>query len=117
MLKQKIMISQPMAGLTDEQITDVRNRFLQFAEKENLDVVNTLFQDEWYSSDSMTTRGVVQIPLCFLAKSLENMSLCHKVYFAKGWEQARGCKIEHEAAIRYGLEVIYEENAANPMGA
>jgi len=44
------------------------------------------------------------------------MSLCHKVYFAKGWEQARGCKIEHDAAIRYGLEVIYEENRNNPEG-
>jgi hypothetical protein len=51
---------------------------------------------------------VVQIPLCFLAKSIENMSLCHKAYFAKGWENARGCKIEHEVALQYGLEIIYE---------
>ena len=36
------------------------------------------------------------------------MSLCHKVYFAKGWENARGCKIEHEVALAYGLEIIYE---------
>lgn len=117
MLNQKIMISQPMAGLTDEQIIDARNRFLQFAEKENLEVINTLFQDEWYSNGAMAERGVVQIPLCFLAKSLESMSLCHKIYFAKGWERARGCKIEHEAAKQYGLELIYEENAINPMGA
>ena len=57
----------------------------------------------------MKERGVVQIPLCFLAKSLENMSLCHAVYFCKGWEKARGCRIEHDAAIAYGLDVIYEE--------
>ena len=30
-------------------------------------------------------------------------------YFCKGWENARGCKIEHEAAKAYGLEIIYEE--------
>lgn len=52
----------------------------------------------------------VQIPLCFLAKSLENMSLCHAAYFCKGWENARGCKIEHDAAVAYGLEIIYEED-------
>ena len=105
----KIMISQPMNGLTSEQIVETRNRFLAFAALSNLEVVNTYFQDEWYSKESMKERGVVQIPLCFLAKSVENMSLCHKVYFAKGWENARGCKIEHEAAIQYGLEIIYEE--------
>jgi hypothetical protein len=107
-MKKKIMISQPMAGFTNEQIVETRNRFLQFAEKENLEVVNTYFQDEWHSKDSMTGRGVVQIPVCFLAKAIENMSLCHKVYFAKGWESARGCKIEHEIALQYELEIIYE---------
>lgn len=29
-------------------------------------------------------------------------------YFCKGWEKARGCRIEHEAAKAYGLEIIYE---------
>jgi len=30
---EKIMISQPMHGFTDEQIVETRNRFLQFAKK------------------------------------------------------------------------------------
>ena len=64
---------------------------------------------QWYSKEQMQKRGVVQIPLCFLAKSLENMSLCHAAYFCKGWEKARGCKIEHDAAVAYGLEIIYEK--------
>ena len=54
------MISQPMNGLTEEKIVETRNRFLQFAEKENLEVVNTYFQDEWYSKEAMTKRGVIQ---------------------------------------------------------
>ena len=106
---EKIMVSQPMHGFTDEQITETRDRFLQFAKEQNLEVVNTYFQDEWYSKDAMAERGVIQVPLCFLAKSIENMALCHKAYFAKGWENARGCKVEHEIAVQYGLEIIYEE--------
>jgi hypothetical protein len=105
----KIMISQPMNGLTDEQIVETRNKFLEFAKNENMTVVNTYFEDEWYSKDSMSSRGVVQIPICFLAKSIENMSLCHTAYFAKGWENARGCQIEHEVALQYGLDILYEE--------
>ena len=43
---KKIMISQPMNGFTYEQIVETRNRFLEYAKKENLEVVNTYFTDE-----------------------------------------------------------------------
>lgn len=106
---KKAMLSQPMGGKTEEEIVATRERAINALESGGYEVVNTLFTDEWYSKEAMTERGVVQIPLCFLAKSLENMSLCHAAYFCKGWENARGCRIEHEAAVAYGLEIIYEE--------
>ncbi len=105
----KAMLSQPMAGKTDEEIKATREKAITSLKEKGYDIVNTLFTDEWYSSGAMKERGVIQIPLCFLAKSLTNMSLCHAVYFCKGWENARGCKIEHDAAVAYGLEIIYEE--------
>ena len=104
----KAMISQPMAGKTDQQIVETRERAIAILKERCYEVINTLFTDEWYSKESMEKRGVVQIPLCFLAKSLENMSLCHVAFFCKGWQDARGCRIEHEAAKAYGLEIIYE---------
>lgn len=106
---KKAMLSQPMAGKTEQEIIETRNRAVKALENMGYVVVNTLFTDEWYSDEAMIERGVVQIPLCFLAKSLENMSLCHAVYFCGGWEQARGCRIEHEAAKAYGLEILYGE--------
>lgn len=105
----KAMLSQPMAGKNDEEIRAVTEKAIAVLKEKGYEVVNTLFTDEWYSKESMEERGVVQIPLCFLAKSLENMSLCHAAYFCKGWENARGCRIEHDAAVAYGLEIIYEE--------
>ena len=105
---KKAMLSQPMAGRTDEEIAATRARAIKHLETHGYEIVNTLFTDEWYGKENMRERGVVQIPLCFLAKSLENMSLCHAAYFCKGWEKARGCRIEHEAAEAYGLEIIYE---------
>ena len=106
---RKAMLSQPMAGKTQEEIVATRERAVAALKARGFEVINTLFTDEWYSKEKMEERGVVQIPLCFLAKSLENMSLCHAAYFCKGWEQARGCKIEHDAAVAYGLTIIYEE--------
>ena len=108
---KKAMLSQPMCGKTDEEIITTRERAVSSLEARGYEIVNTLFTDEWYNHKNMEARGVVQIPLCFLAKSLENMSLCHASYFCKGWENARGCRIEHEAAKVYGLDIIYEEGA------
>lgn len=107
-MQKKAMLSQPMAGKTEAEIIETRERAIERLQSLGYEIVNTLFTDEWYSQEAMQARGVVQIPLCFLAKSLENMSLCHVAYFAKGWEQARGCRIEHAAAVAYGLEIIYE---------
>lgn len=108
-MKLKAMLSQPMAGKTDEEITATREKAIKALHDKGYEVVNTLFTDEWYSREKMEERGVVQIPLCFLAKSLENMSLCHAAYFCKGWEHARGCKIEHDVAVAYGLTIIEED--------
>ena len=97
-----------MAGKTDEEIIAIRDAAIKNLKENGYEIVNTLFTDEWYNKEQMTARGVVQIPLCFLAKALENMSLCHAAYFCKGWENTRGCKLEHDAAKAYGLEIIYE---------
>lgn len=105
----KAMLSQPMAGKSEEEIRATREKAIDTLKAQGYEIVNTLFTDEWYSKEKMEERGVVQIPLCFLAKALTNMSLCHAVYFCKGWEQARGCRIEHDAAVAYGLTILYEE--------
>lgn len=107
---KKAMLSQPMRGKSESEIKVTRERAIKALKAKGYEVVNTLFTDEWYGDEKMKERGVENIPLCFLAKSLENMSLCHAAYFCQGWENARGCKIEHEAATAYGLDIIYEED-------
>lgn len=105
----KAMLSQPMAGKTQQEIEEVREHAIDTLKEKGYDVVNTLFTDDWYKPEAMKARGVKVVPLCFLAKSLESMSQCDAAFFCKGWEKARGCRIEHQAAKDYGLEIIYEE--------
>ena len=106
---EKAMLSQPMAGKTDAEITAVREKAISALTSKGYEVISTFFSGQWSDKERMAQIGVVQIPLYFLAKSLECMSKCHAVYFCKGWEQARGCRIEHAAAEAYGLKIIYEE--------
>lgn len=47
------MISQPMAGKTDNEITETRDRAYAKLREMGYEFVNTLFTDEWYSDNAM----------------------------------------------------------------
>lgn len=108
-MSKKAMLSQPMANKSEEEIVATREHAIKALEGMGYTVVNTLFTDKWYSKEAMTQRGVVHIPLAFFAKSVENMACCDAAYFCKGWESARGCKLEHTVAEAYGVKIIYED--------
>ncbi len=99
---KKAMISQPMGGLTGEEIANDRNRAIAFLEGQGYEVLNTLFTDDYYNVERKNK------PLMFLAKSLDNMCDADVAYFVKGWEKARGCRIERMVAESYGIPIIDE---------
>lgn len=107
--KKRVMISQPMNGLTKEQVMANKQLAVSYLESLGYEVVETFFSDEWSNPENMAKRGIRNIPLCFMAKSIEAMSTCDAVLFLKGWQEARGCVIENTVALKYGLDVIYEE--------
>lgn len=96
---KKLFISQPMRSKTDEEILAERKKAIESAERnlgEPVEVIDSFFQNA--PADAR--------PLWFLGKSLELLSTADIAYFAKGWEDARGCRIENQCAIEYGIEVI-----------
>lgn len=113
-IRKKAMISQPMNGLTDEEIEKTREKAIRHLDRLGYKVVSTLFKDGWYNNSAMKDRGVMNIPVYYLARSLESMSFCDAVYFCEGWEDARGCRIEHDVAEEYGLDIIYAEDEEEP---
>lgn len=107
--KGKAMISQPMAKKTSNEINTTRDKAIAFLESQGYEVICTFFDDEFFGGNAMVDSSVVNIPLYYLAKSLEAMSQCDVVYFCKGWLGTRGCRLENSAATAYGLKIIYEE--------
>lgn len=96
---KKLFISQPMRGKTDEEILEVRKKAITSAEKhlgEPVEVIDSFFQDAPAEAK----------PLWFLGESIKLLAGADVAYFAKGWDEARGCKIENECAIQYGIDVI-----------
>lgn len=108
-MRKRIMISQAMNGLDDATIQSIRDRAVAYLEDLGYEVLDTFFKDyHIYDADEMKKNGVKQIPVFYLSHSIEFMSKCDAVYFCNGWQHARGCNIEHEIAVQYGLEIIYE---------
>lgn len=99
---KKLFISQPMKGKTDEQILAVRETAIKSAEKKLGEPVEVI--DSFFQSAPADAR-----PLWFLGRSLELLSAADVVFFAEGWEEFRGCKIEHTCAVEYGIDVVIED--------
>lgn len=100
-LRPKAMISQPMGGLSDQEIQIVRNQAIG-----NLRTMGYQVVDTWFAEYQDTEHG--NVPLFCLAKSLEAMSDVDLVYFVRGWRKARGCRIEYKAAKAYGIPCMKE---------
>lgn len=49
---RKAMLSQPMAGKTQEEIIATREKAIAALKARGFEVINTLFTDEWYSKRS-----------------------------------------------------------------
>ncbi len=105
---KKLFISQPMKDKTEEEILAVRKKAIESAKvmlNEDVEVIESYFED--YNPD----KGCV--PLKYLAKSLELLADADVAYFAKGWESARGCRIENQCAIEYGIDTIEDYTNSN----
>lgn len=105
--KMRVMISQPMRGLTADDIAETKAQAVKKIEDMGYTVVNSLFDEDYFSEEDLEC--VQHKSLFFLAQALEVMSMCDAVYFCKGWEDTRGYNIEHMAAESYGLAIIHEE--------
>jgi hypothetical protein len=98
-MAHKVFISQPMKGKTDDVIQAERESIVQFVKDivgSDIEVMSSFFKGE---AERMK-------PLRLLGMALELMSDADTVVFAPGWESARGCRIEHECAVQYGIHVI-----------
>ena len=97
---KKVFISQPMADKTNEQIMGERTAALaDIVVRTNfaVDEIQSFFKDAPHDAK----------PLWFLGESIKMMAEADIVYFCKGWQNQRGCMIEHECATRYGKTCMY----------
>lgn len=95
-----VFISQPMKGLSDNQININRNELIEYAKSKygvDAEIIDSFFEGAPANKK----------PIWFLGKSIEKLSDAEVVIMGPGWEDTRGCKIEHDVAKAYGMDIDY----------
>lgn len=87
----KVMISQPMRGKSHKQILEERESLITKIKEEGNEVIDTVLDI-----------GENKSPIYYLGEAIKRMSEADAVIFMPGWNEARGCQIEHEVALKYG---------------
>lgn len=96
---KSMYVSMPMKDKGTEEIIQ---EFKRLKEKyKDYDQIDSLVNIEMMGDSK-------HLSVRCLAESIKHLSKADVVLFAKGWEDARGCKIEHEIAKQYGIEIMYE---------
>lgn len=96
---KKLFISQPMKGKSDDEILAERSNAIQAARdsvNDEIEVIDSFFQGAPAEAK----------PLWYLGESLKLLATADIAYFAPGWNEARGCKIENACAKEYGIPTI-----------
>lgn len=96
----RIYISVPMEGRTDAEILNEYQKAIKIVKTDNpgedIKVIGNLFMEESHNDN----------PLWCLGESLKKLSTADLAFFGKGWKDARGCRIEFECAVAYGIEFM-----------
>ena len=75
-----------MCGKTNEEIIEKRERIKKECQKHydtNVDVIDSFFKDAPHDAH----------PLWYLSESIKFLGLADAAYFADGWQNYRGCKL------------------------
>ena len=91
----KVFISQPMKGRTDEEIMQERNRIMTKWTNKSVEFIDSFFREPGKNSTDS------------LGKSISLMGEADLAVFAQGWQNARGCRIEHAVAKEYKIPISY----------
>jgi len=99
----RVFISQPMRGRSREEIDAERDAaFGEVAEM----MLDARGEDCQEVPSYIPSLGDQMPPLYVLGAAIQLMASADVAVFCRGWESARGCRIEHECAVEYGVEII-----------
>ena len=112
---KNIFISQPMTGKSEEEILATRQKAIdeihQLASKDGVEIniIASYIDDATRKRFEERVSDDINWDIYWLSKSLERLAMADTIWLCEGWEYSKGCNVELECAISYGLDIVYPE--------
>ena len=112
---KNVFISQPMTGKSEEEILATRQEAIDKihqlfdADGEQVNIIASYINDATRKRFEEHVSDNINWDIYWLSKSLERLAIADTIWLCDGWEYSKGCNIELECAIQYGLSIVYPE--------
>lgn len=113
---KNIFISQPMSGKSEEEILATKQKEIekihQLASREDdiqVRIIDSYIDDATRKRFEEHVSDDINWDIYWLSQSLEKLAMADAIWLCEGWEYSKGCNVELECAIQYGLDIVYSE--------
>ena len=100
------VISQPMKGIDPDKVKLQREKAEAAVRLAGYEPIDSIYSDNF--KYDVADETVINPALWHMGLALARLSRAHAIYMCDGWGAARGCRMEHQAAVAFGVEVMYE---------
>lgn len=112
---KNIFISQPMTGKSEEEILATRQKEIDKihqlfdADGVEINIIASYIDDATRKHFKEHVSDDINWDIFWLSQSLERLAMADMIWLCDGWEYSKGCNVELECAIQYGLCIVYPE--------
>lgn len=102
------VISQPMKNVDPDKVKLQREKAEAAVRAAGYEPIDTVYEKDFtYDVDNDT---IINPALWHMGLALMRLSKAHVIYMCDGWDTTRGCTLEHQAALAFGVDIMYETN-------
>ena len=112
---KNIFISQPMTGKSEEEILATRQKEIDKihqlfdADGVEINIIASYIDDATRKHFKEHVSDDINWDIFWLSQSLERLAMADMIWLCDGWEYSKGCNVELECAMQYGLSIVYPE--------
>ena len=112
---KNIFISQPMTGKSEEEILATRQKEIEKihqlfdADGVEINIIDSYIDDATRKHFKEHVSDDINWDIFWLSQSLERLAMADMIWLCDGWEYSKGCNVELECAMQYGISIVYPE--------
>ena len=104
-----------MTGKSEEEILATRQKEVekihQLASEKDIQVriIDSYIDDATRKHFQKYVSDDINWDIFWLSQSLERLAMADMIWLCEGWEYSKGCNVELECAMQYGISIVYPE--------